>query len=51
MSAGITITFLLLKVSGVTLLEKTMGDARPEYREYKKRTNAFFPWFPNKEKS
>ena len=47
----ITITFLLLKVSGVTLLEKTMVDSRPEYREYKKRTNAFFPWFSKKEKS
>ena len=45
----ITITFLLLKVSGVTLLEKTIVDSRPEYREYKKRTNAFFPWFSNKE--
>jgi steroid 5-alpha reductase family enzyme len=47
----ITITFLLLKVSGVTLLEKTIVDSRPEYREYKKRTNAFFPWFSKKEKS
>ena len=47
----ITITFLLLKVSGVTLLEKTMVDTRPKYREYINRTSAFFPWFPKKEKS
>jgi len=46
----ITITFLLLKVSGVTLLEKTMVDTRPEYREYLKCTNAFIPWFSKKEK-
>jgi steroid 5-alpha reductase family enzyme len=44
----ITITFLLLKVSGVTLLEKTIKERRPEYVDYMKRTPAFFPWFPRK---
>jgi len=34
---------LLLKVSGVTLLEKDIGDRRPAYRDYSARTNAFFP--------
>ena len=34
---------LLLKVSGVTLLEKDIGERRPGYREYVARTNAFFP--------
>ncbi len=34
---------LLLKVSGVTLLERTIADRRPEYADYKARTNAFFP--------
>ena len=34
---------LLLKVSGVTLLEKDIGERRPAYRDYKARTNAFFP--------
>jgi steroid 5-alpha reductase family enzyme len=43
------ITFLLLKVSGVSLLEKTILDTRPKYRDYMKTTNAFFPWFPKKE--
>jgi steroid 5-alpha reductase family enzyme len=47
----ITITFLLLRVSGVTLLEKTILDSRPGYREYQAGTNAFFPWFPRKKKS
>jgi steroid 5-alpha reductase family enzyme len=47
----LTITFLLLKVSGVTLLEKTIVEKRPEYRAYIKRTSAFVPWFPGKKES
>ena len=34
---------LLLKVSGVTLLEQDIGERRPAYRDYIARTNAFFP--------
>lgn len=34
---------LLLRVSGVTLLEKDIGQRRPGYAEYVARTNAFFP--------
>lgn len=37
------ITFLLLKVSGVSLLEKDISDRRPAYRDYVKRTSAFIP--------
>lgn len=37
------ITFLLLRVSGVALLEKTIGERRPEYADYIRRTNAFIP--------
>lgn len=41
----VVITFLLLRVSGVTLLEKKYeGDAR--YASYIKRTSAFVPWWP-----
>ena len=40
------ITFLLLRVSGVTLLERTLETSRPDYRDYKRRTSAFFPWPP-----
>lgn len=36
-------TVLLLRVSGVTLLERTIAERRPEYREYMRRTNAFVP--------
>ena len=47
----LTITFLLLKVSGVTLLEKTILETRPEYRDYMERTSAFIPWLGRREKS
>lgn len=36
-------SLLLLRVSGVALLEKDIGERRPAYREYIARTNAFFP--------
>lgn len=39
-------SILLLKVSGVTLLEKDIGERRPAYRDYIARTNAFFPGLP-----
>ncbi len=42
------ITFLLLKVSGVTLLEKTIVDSRPEYRDYIESTSSFIPRLPRK---
>lgn len=40
------ITVLLLRVSGVTLLERDIGERRPGYRDYAARTNAFFPGPP-----
>jgi len=36
-------TVLLLRVSGVTLLESDIAERRPAYAEYIRRTNAFFP--------
>ena len=36
-------TVLLLKVSGVTLLEDDIGERRPEYARYVRETNAFVP--------
>lgn len=36
-------SFLLLRVSGVALLERDIGERRPGYRDYVARTNAFFP--------
>jgi steroid 5-alpha reductase family enzyme len=45
--APVMMTGLLLKVSGVPLLERRMVETRPEYREYVRRTSAFIPWFPD----
>ncbi|MCM2333281.1 MAG: DUF1295 domain-containing protein [Anaeromyxobacteraceae bacterium] len=42
-------TFLLLRVSGVALLEKDIAERRPGYRSYVARTSAFFPWFPRRQ--
>jgi steroid 5-alpha reductase family enzyme len=39
-------TLLLLKVSGVALLEKDIAERRPEYLRYIKTTNAFIPGKP-----
>jgi steroid 5-alpha reductase family enzyme len=39
-------TVLLLRVSGVALLEKDIADRRPAYAEYIRRTNAFLPGRP-----
>jgi len=37
------ITYLLLKFSGITLLEASITNRRPKYRDYIYSTNAFFP--------
>lgn len=41
-------TFLLMKVSGVAMLERTLTKTKPGYEDYITRTNEFFPWFPKK---
>jgi steroid 5-alpha reductase family enzyme len=38
------VTFLLLQVSGVTLLEDGIESRRPGYAEYKQRVSTFIPW-------
>lgn len=42
----IIMTLLLVRVSGVALLEKTLTKTKPGYEEYLKNTSAFIPWFP-----
>ena len=44
----VLMTTLLMKVSGVALLEKTLLKTRPEYRDYVRRTSAFFPMPPRR---
>ena len=45
---SVVMTLLIIKVSGVALLEKTLKNTKPQYREYVQKTSSFFPWFPKK---
>lgn len=45
---SVIMTLLIIKVSGVALLEKSLKNTKPQYRDYIQKTNAFFPWFPKK---
>ena len=40
--------FLLLKVSGVSMLESTITNRRPGYQQYIEEVSAFIPWPPKK---
>lgn len=46
--SSLLMTLLIIKISGVALLERTLKNAKPKYSEYIKKTNAFIPWFPKK---
>jgi steroid 5-alpha reductase family enzyme len=46
MASPLLISVLLLKISGVPLLEKDIQERRPDYRDYQTRTSAFFPARP-----
>ncbi len=48
LASPLLMTWLLLKVSGVVLLEQDMGERRPAYRDYVARTSAFIPWPPRR---
>lgn len=41
-------TFMLLRVSGVAMLERTIGRRRPGYDEYIRRTSGFVPMPPKR---
>ena len=45
---SVLMTLLIIKVSGVALLEKSLTSTKPQYSEYIRKTNAFIPWFPKK---
>lgn len=44
--APVLMTWLLLKFSGVSLMESTITERRPAYKDYMARTSAFVPWLP-----
>lgn len=46
--APLLMTFLLLRVSGVSLLEADIRERRPDYRRYVAHTSAFLPWPPRR---
>lgn len=41
-------SLLIIKVSGVAMLERTLKHTKPGYEDYVRRTSAFIPWFPKK---
>ena len=43
--SAVLMTWLLLKVSGVSMLESSMKNTKPGFEEYMRRTSSFFPWF------
>jgi steroid 5-alpha reductase family enzyme len=45
---SLVMTVLIIKVSGVALLEKDLTEKKPQYRKYMETTSSFFPWFPKK---
>lgn len=42
----VLMTWLLVRVSGVALLERGLSTSKPGYAEYVRRTSAFVPWPP-----
>ncbi len=42
----VVMSVLLIRVSGAGLLEKDIGERRPGYADYIRRTSGFFPWPP-----
>ena len=42
----VIMTFFLIKVSGVAMLEEGLKKTKPHYAEYIRRTSAFIPWWP-----
>ncbi len=46
---AVLMTAMIIKVSGVAMLEKTMKTAKPGYAEYVARTSAFIPWPPKRD--
>ncbi|MDD2833224.1 MAG: DUF1295 domain-containing protein [Methylotenera sp.] len=48
--SALLMSLLLLKISGVSLLEQTIRERRPEYAKHMRTTNAFIPGRPRKSK-
>jgi len=46
--SSLLMTWLIIRVSGVAMLERTMKNTKPGFEEYVKKTSAFIPWVPKK---
>ncbi|MBN2434653.1 MAG: DUF1295 domain-containing protein [Spirochaetes bacterium] len=44
----VVITYTLLRITGITLMEDKIFGNNTEYKEYVKRTSSFIPWFVKK---
>lgn len=44
--SSLLMTALIIRISGVMLLEKNLKEKKPGYIEYMKNTSSFLPWFP-----
>jgi len=44
-------TFMLVRISGIPLLERDLRESKPDYLDYTARTNAFLPWPPRRRRS
>ncbi len=44
----VLMTFLLVRVSGVAMLESALRERKPGYADYVATTSAFVPWFPRR---
>ena len=48
---SLLMTALIIRVSGVALLEKSLNKQKPQYKDYIENTSAFLPWIPKKRNS
>ena len=48
---SVIMTLLIIRVSGVALLEKSLSKTKPQYQVYIRKTSSFIPWFPKKRKT
>ncbi len=46
----VVITYTLLRITGVTLMEEKIFGNNPEYKKYVETTSSFIPWFPKTDK-
>ncbi len=45
---SIVMTLLIINISGVALLEKSLKQSKSAYSDYIQKTSSFFPWFQKK---